>query len=102
MVVPDVSYDANLAIGLAKQLKERVCNDLVTDAQEMINSEVQRISYINRRWVQERCDGMLNTADNKWLHEYIDNPIGVIENYFVGIWRESIDQINRSLIDQKQ
>jgi uncharacterized protein YegL len=101
MVVPNVSYDADSAIGLAKQLKECIYRDLEADAQKLINAEVRKISYVNRRWVQERCDGMLNAVENAWLHNYIENPIQVIEDYFTSMWKTTYEQINRSLVDQK-
>jgi uncharacterized protein YegL/GTPase SAR1 family protein len=101
MVVPNVSYDAISASSLAKQLKNRIYQDLAIEVQQIIKTEVQKISLLNRQWVQERCDGMLTTAENPWLHNYIENPNKVIEDYFASMWKTAHNQINQSLIDQK-
>ncbi|CAF1511769.1 unnamed protein product [Rotaria sp. Silwood1] len=101
MVVPNVSYDANCAVNLANQLKEYIVKELALEGQRMINIEVRKHEHVNRRWVQQRCDGKLFAEDTSWHLDYIENPDKIIRQFFDSMWQDILRDINQTLAEQK-
>ena len=101
MVVPDISCDAHSGVCLVDQLNKQILKDFSAEAQEIISVEINQCDHINRRWIQERCDGKLYTERDSWLSDYIENPNQIIENFFANMWEEIRDQINRRLEARK-
>jgi hypothetical protein len=102
MVVPNASADANYALNLVRQLQECIIKSLKIDGQRIINTELQQYNYLNRKSMQDRCDGqLLMNRNKKWLMDYIENPTKIIENEFKELWKTILDAINRKLIETK-
>jgi hypothetical protein len=102
MVAPNASVETNYAIDLGKQLKAQVIENLRSDGQHIIDSELRQYDEINREWIQDRCDGQLITnKDMRWHLDYIENPTKIIEQFFINIWGNIEHVINQKLIDQK-
>ena len=101
MVVPNISYDANCAVNLANQIKEQIVKDLALEGQRLINIEVRKHEHVNRRWVQQRCDGKLFAEDISWHLDYIENPDKIIRQFFDSMWHDILQDINHTLTEQK-
>ncbi|CAF1044023.1 unnamed protein product [Didymodactylos carnosus] len=101
MVVLNISNDSNGAVSLCKQLKDYMLKSFVDEGQKSINSELRKYDNLNRKWVQDRCDGELLSAEKKWFMDYIENPTKVIEQSFNDTWNNIKQSINQNLIQLK-
>jgi hypothetical protein len=102
MVVPNASSDVNYALNLLKQLHEYLIRSLKIDGQRLINIQLQQFDYLNRKSIQDRCDGqLLMKYDLNWLMNYIENPTKIIEDEFKILWQDALHVINRKLIEDK-
>ncbi|CAF4433682.1 unnamed protein product, partial [Rotaria sp. Silwood2] len=102
MVVSDSSADANYALNLVKQFLEHTIECFKVDCQQSIKTQLQDYDFLNRKWMQERCDGQLLTNnDMKWLMNYVENPTKIIEEEFKQLWQNILRTINQKLIEIK-
>jgi hypothetical protein len=102
MVAPNASVDINYAINLGKQFKEHLIEKLISDGQRTIDSELRQYDCLNRKWIQDRCDGQLLTkTDIRWHIDYIENPTKIIEQFFIELWANIQQSINQKLMDRK-
>ena len=102
MVVPNASLDSNSATNLLKQFQDYITKSVKFQGQRIITVELQQYDYINRKYIQDICDGklILNT-DKKWLMDYIEQPTIIIEQEFNQLWATILEGINRKLIETK-
>ncbi|CAF1225774.1 unnamed protein product [Didymodactylos carnosus] len=101
MVVPNTSTDVDSGLSLCKQVKEYILKSLLEEGQRKINFELQQYDCSNRKWIQDRCDGKLVTADKQWFMDYIENPTKIIEHFFNDMWNDIQKSINQSLVQLK-
>jgi hypothetical protein len=102
MVVPNAAVDENYAVNLGKQFKEHLLKLFVVEGQQIINTELGKLTYLNRKWIQDRCDGQLLTRkDDLWHLDYIENPTKIIEQFFKELWSNVEKDIDQKLADRK-
>ncbi|CAF3061670.1 unnamed protein product [Rotaria socialis] len=101
MVVSNASIDENYAMNFAKKFKEHLIKLFMQEGQHTIHRELKTYDCLNRKWIQDRCDGLLLTSDHQWLLDYIENPTKIIEQFFTALWGHIEEAIDQKLTDQK-
>ncbi|CAF2083948.1 unnamed protein product [Rotaria magnacalcarata] len=102
MVVSNASVDENYAINLGKQFKEHLLKLFTDEGQQIINIELKNYDRLNRKWIQDCCDGQLLTHnDTRWHLDYIENPTKIIEELFNQLWSNVQKLIDQKLNDRK-
>ena len=102
MVVPNASSDVNYASNFLKQFLEYLIRTFKTDGQRLINNQLEQFDHLNRKSLQDRCDGQLLMKQNlDWLIDYIEKPTKIIEDEFKILWEDALRVINRKLIEDK-
>ncbi|CAF3981550.1 unnamed protein product [Didymodactylos carnosus] len=101
MVVPNTSNDDGCAISLCKQVKEYILKALLEDGRKRIKFDLQQYDDLNRKAIQDKCDGRIITAEKQWCLEYIENPTKIIVEYFNNMWVEIEHSINQNLMHLK-
>jgi hypothetical protein len=74
---------------------------MLEDGQKIINDSLRQYENLNRKWVQDCCDGKLLTAEPQWYVDYIENPTKIIEEFFKGMWDGIQKSINQNLLQLK-
>ncbi|CAF0935296.1 unnamed protein product [Didymodactylos carnosus] len=82
MVVPNTIDDFKCAVSLCKHVREYAMKSLSDEGQKSINSGLRQYENLNRKWIQDCCDGKLFTAETQWHLDYIENPTKIIEEFF--------------------
>ena len=103
MVVPDAECDAEGAMVFATRVKNMIQSNFTRDANVIASRMIDRQTDLNRKQIQQVCDGKLHAAagNNEWLFRYIDTPTDVIIEEFQILWAEVEKTINQELEREK-
>ena len=102
MVVTDASNDDNDAINLCKRVKEHILIHLNVEGQKLIQRDLQQYENINRKWIQDQCDGkLLTSSHSQWYLDYIENSTKIVQEHFENLWDDIHQSINRNLNELK-
>ena len=102
VVVPNSSADENFALSLVQQLKDYLLAQYTEENQTIINKIVKQYEHVNRKWIQNICDGLLLTNhDIQWNLDYIANPNKIIGKHFEDIWIGIEESVNQQLTKNK-
>ncbi|CAF3794128.1 unnamed protein product [Rotaria magnacalcarata] len=101
VIVPDALLDKEAGKELTTQVHNTLQRELTVTAHEIIKEIWLSQQKLSRKELQNVCDGKLQTADVKWLKDYIEKPTDIIVQEFHQLWDTIKKEIEKKIAKAK-